>query len=128
MRDELIGRRVFDEDYLVTGLDTSEFEQLFPEAITRGKSFEVYDLYNKEFALARKDIKEGIGHKGFKIVTGKNITIEEDLKRRDITINSMAKDVLTGEIIDPFRRKRGYNKKDCQSHGHKLFRRSIKSI
>ena len=44
----------------------------------------------------------GFGHKEFEIETGKEITIEEDLARRDITINAIAKDVLTGEVIDPF--------------------------
>ena len=99
---------MFDEDYCVTGISKEEFEELFPNAISRGKSFEVYDLENKEFALARKDIKEGVGHRGFKIITGKEITIEEDLQRRDITINSIAKEVLTGKIIDPFRRASRY--------------------
>lgn len=47
-------------------------------------------------------MKIGKGHKGFEVKTGKNVTILEDLARRDITINSIAKDVLTGEIIDPF--------------------------
>lgn len=102
VRDQLLDRDTFDEDYCVTGLTNTEFKELFPEAIIRGKTFEVYDLYGKEFALARKDIKEAEGHKGFRIITGKEITIEQDLKRRDITINSIAKDVLTGEIIDPF--------------------------
>jgi len=107
VRDEFLCRGgvpcpPFDEDYCVVGLSGAEFESLFPEAVTRGKSFEVYDIEHREFALARTDIKEGPGHKGFKIITGKDITIEEDLRRRDITINSIAKDVLTGEIIDPF--------------------------
>ena len=62
------------------------------------KSFEVFDLHGKEFALARTEKKIGRGHKNFEITIGKNITIEEDLKRRDITINAIAKDVLTGEI------------------------------
>ena len=56
----------------------------------------------KEFALARTEKKTGQGHKEFEITIGKEITIEEDLKRRDITINSIAKDVITGELIDPF--------------------------
>ena len=55
-----------------------------------------------EFALARTEKKIGKGHKEFEITTNKNITIEEDLLRRDITINSIAQDVLTKEIIDPF--------------------------
>ena len=59
-------------------------------------------MENCEFALARKELKVTKGHKGFKFNTGKNITIEEDLARRDITINSIAENVLTGEIIDPF--------------------------
>jgi tRNA nucleotidyltransferase (CCA-adding enzyme) len=59
-------------------------------------------MYGKEFALARTEKKTGKGHKNFKITTGKSITIEEDLKRRDITINAIAKDVLTSEMIDPF--------------------------
>ena len=106
IRDEFVGAHTCalsnDEDYCVTGLTGEEFEQLFPEAVTRGKSFEVYDIEHREFALARRDVKEGTGHRGFKIITGKDITIEEDLKRRDITINSMARNVLTGELIDPF--------------------------
>ena len=52
--------------------------------------------------MARTETKTGLGHKEFKIITNKNITIEQDLARRDITINSMAQDVLTGEIVDPF--------------------------
>lgn len=67
-----------------------------------GKSFEVFGINGEQFALARKEEKIGVGHKEFKITTGENITIEEDLQRRDITINAIAKDVLTGRIIDPF--------------------------
>lgn len=75
---------------------------LFPNANIRGKAFEVFDLEGNEFALARTEKKIGLGHKEFEITTNKSITIEEDLKRRDITINAIAKDVLTEQIIDPF--------------------------
>lgn len=102
IRDTLLNRQVLDEDYSVTGLTQEEFKSLFPDAISRGKAFQVFDLEKKEFAIARKEIKQGKGHKDFKIETKKEITIEEDLIRRDITINSIAKDVLTEEIIDPF--------------------------
>ena len=88
--------------YLVGGAVRDEFIALFPEAHIRGKSFEVYDIDGKEFALARVERKTGIGHKEFDVETNKNITIEEDLKRRDITINSIAKNVLTSEYVDPF--------------------------
>lgn len=102
VRDKILQKEVFDKDYCVTGLSSTEFEGLFPNAHIRGKSFPVYDMENCEFALARKELKVTKGHKGFKFNTGKNITIEEDLARRDITINSIAENVLTGEIIDPF--------------------------
>lgn len=102
VRDELMEKTIHDEDYCVVGLGSVEFINLFPEAHVRGKSFEVYDIENKEFALARIERKIGLGHKCFEVETNKNITIEEDLKRRDITVNSIAKNVLTGKFIDPF--------------------------
>lgn len=102
VRDELLGIKNYDEDYCVEGLSEAEFIKLFPEAFSRGKAFKVFDLCGKEFALARTEQKNGKGHKEFEIYTNKNITIYEDLKRRDLTINSIAKNVLTGEIIDPF--------------------------
>ena len=102
VRDELLGTNAHDEDYCVVGLSKEEFEDLLPQAYQRGKFFGIYDLEGKEFALARREKKEGIGHTQFAITTGKEITIEEDLARRDITINAMAKEVLTGKLIDPY--------------------------
>lgn len=102
VRDKLLGREFNDEDYCVTGISAKDFQKLFPSAYIRGKTFEVFDIEGKEFALARKETKKGKGHKEFEIETGKNISIIEDLERRDITINSIAENVLTGELIDPF--------------------------
>ena len=102
VRDQLLKLQSKDKDYCVTGLTEKEFLKLFPEAKLQGKSFKVFCLYGKEFALARKERKTGSGHKEFEIITDKKITIEEDLARRDITINAIAQDVLTKEIIDPF--------------------------
>lgn len=110
VRDKMLGRNVHDEDYCVTGITSEEFQKLFPEAHTRGKSFEVFDIDGKEFALARVETKNGKGHKEFEIKTGKEISIEEDLSRRDITINSMALNVLTGKLIDPFNGKEDLEK------------------
>ena len=106
VRDEMLGRKSEDEDYCVVGLSHDEFIELFPEAFIRGKSFEVFDMYGKEFALARIERKSGKGHKEFEVDSNKNISIYDDLKRRDLTINSIAKDVLTNEIIDPFEGKK----------------------
>lgn len=102
VRDAILNKPIKDEDYCITGFTFEKFLNLFPMARVRGKSFEVFDLDGKEFALARKEIKVGKGHKEFTIETNEDISIEEDLKRRDITINSIAQDVLTKEIIDPF--------------------------
>lgn len=102
VRDELLGKTTHDEDYCITGLSSSEFKSIFPNAHVRGKSFEVFDIDGREFAIARIESKNGKGHKEFSIETNKNITIEQDLARRDITINAIAKDILTEEIIDPF--------------------------
>ena len=105
IRDKLLNKKVKDEDYCVVGITSEQFKNLFPESFPRGKSFEVFELNGKEFAMARTERKTGVGHKEFEITTNKNITIEQDLARRDITINSMAQDVLTGELIDPFNGK-----------------------
>ena len=110
IRNHLLNLPITDEDYCVTGLTQKEFEQLFPQAKIQGKDFPVYILNEKAFALARTERKNGIGHKQFEFLTDKSITIEQDLARRDITINSIAQDVLTKEIIDPF-----HGRKDIQN-------------
>ncbi len=102
VRDELLGISNHDEDYSVTGISFDEFKELFPEAIMRGKDFPVFSMDNKEFAIARKERKTGIGHNSFDVETDKRIKIEEDLERRDITINAIAKEVLTGRMVDPY--------------------------
>ena len=102
LRDNLLGKETHDEDYCVTGLSYEKFKDIFPEAHIRGKAFAVFDIEGKEFALARTESKIGKGHKEFEIKADSNISIEEDLARRDITINAIAKDVLTEKIIDPF--------------------------
>ena len=105
-----MNRQSKDKDYCVTGLTQEEFMQLFPQAKLRGKTFCVFDLQGYEIALARTEKKVGKGHKDFTIETGKEITIEQDLARRDITINAIAQDVLKGEIIDPF-----FGRKDIEN-------------
>lgn len=101
IRDEIMGKPIYDKDYCVTGISSEKFTELFSNAMKRGKFFEVFDIDGTEFALARRERKIGVGHKEFEIDT-ENVTIEEDLARRDITINAIAKNVLTGKIIDPF--------------------------
>jgi len=102
VRDLLLELTVHDKDYCVTGLSPQSFETLFPQAILQGKHFPVYILNDSEFALARTEKKAGEKHIDFICDSSPSITIEEDLARRDLTINSIAIDVLTQEIIDPF--------------------------
>ncbi len=102
LRDEIMGNEIYDRDYAVCGIAKGKFQQLFPKAKKRGKSFEVFDIERTEFALARRERKTGRGHKEFETEVSEDITIEEDLARRDITINAIAKDVLTKKIVDPF--------------------------
>lgn len=120
VRDKLLQKINKDEDYCIVGLTEEKFLSLFPNAIPRGKSFLVYEIEGKEFAFARKEIKMGTGHKEFVIKADETITIQEDLERRDITINSMAIDVLTGDIIDLYG-----GKKDLEN---KIIRRTGKAF
>ena len=82
-----------------------EFTGLFPEARQAGKSFPVFLLEVGgtvcEVAFARVERKTGRGYTGFEARCGKDITVEQDLVRRDTTINSMAMDG-EGRIIDPY--------------------------
>lgn len=102
VRDQVLGIEPHDYDFCVTGINIEEFMQLFPEAKIQGKDFPVFILNGCEVALARTEEKVSEGYKGFKINTSKDITIEDDLRRRDLTINAIAVNVLTSEIFDPF--------------------------
>lgn len=106
VRDSFMGRPSKDIDYSVVGMVRKKFKILFPEAEDLGKAFPVFHLViggiKCEVAFARTEQKVGSGYKGFKISAKPTITIEEDLFRRDTTVNSIALDILTGEIIDPF--------------------------
>lgn len=102
VRDELLGRPVHDRDYVVVG---ATHEQMIAQGFTQvGAAFPVYlhPATGEEYALARTERKVGDGHKGFETFFSPDVTLEEDLSRRDLTINAMAKDLDTGEIIDPF--------------------------
>ncbi len=118
VRDKLLGRENYDEDYCVVGLNKLEFSKLFPMAKLDGKAFPVFRMLGCEFALARKEKKVGVGHKEFEVVSGKEITLKEDLERRDITINAMAEDVLSGELFDYFKGKSDLKNKIIRAIGN----------
>ena len=106
VRDKFRGVEAHDRDYCVTGIDKKIFAEAFPNAVKFGKSFPVYsvEIDNDfcEVAFARTERKFGTGYRGFEILFAPSVTIEQDLFRRDTTINAMAIELLSGELIDPF--------------------------
>lgn len=101
VRDELLGRDIKDRDWVVVG---AKPEQMLDKGFVQvGKSFPVF-LHPKtkeEYALARVERKVSPGYGGFEFNTDDTVTLEEDLSRRDLTINAIAKDD-SGQIIDPY--------------------------
>jgi tRNA nucleotidyltransferase (CCA-adding enzyme) len=98
----LLGKTASDRDYVLTGVHLSDM----PMPKIAGKDFPVFLVeingVTSEVALARKERKVSEGYHGFEFYTDPNITIEQDLIRRDLTINAMVIDVETGELIDPY--------------------------
>ena len=115
VRDRLMGKAPHDKDYVVVGLSKKCFEEHFPEAKLIGNAFPVFlvkiDGISCEVAFARKERKTGTGYTGFEIAADAGITIEEDLYRRDTTVNSVAMEVLTGDIIDLYGGRRDIEQK-----------------
>ena len=105
VRDSLMGIEPHDRDYVVCGISLEEFVAAFPDAQPVGNAFPVFllDIHGEmcEIAFARKEKKSGAGYKGFNFTCSKDISIEDDLFRRDTSINSMAQDE-TGRLIDPY--------------------------
>lgn len=110
VRDELLGRPNADRDYVVVGAT--------PDALLKqgfrpvGKDFPVFlhPTTQEEYALARTERKSGQGYHGFTFHAAPDVTLEEDLARRDLTINAMAK-APDGTLIDPFHGQRDLSAK-----------------
>src|SRR5436190_1693712 len=101
VRDELLGVPVKDRDYVVVAATPEEMLALGYRAV--GKDFPVFlhPETHEEHALARTERKTGPGYHGFAFHAAPDVTLEEDLARRDLTINAIARDE-DGAIIDPF--------------------------
>lgn len=104
VRDTLLGLPVRDRDYVVVGSTPEEMVRLGYRPV--GKDFPVFlhPETHEEYALARTERKISRGYKGFEIHTSPDVTLEEDLARRDLTINAIAQDEQ-GVLIDPFHGK-----------------------
>lgn len=107
IRDALMGLPIHDIDYVVVG--SSVQEMLAKGFRPVGKDFPVFlhPTTQAEYALARTERKTGKGYKGFHFYADPSVTLEQDLQRRDLTINAMAQEVdadgnLVGPILDPY--------------------------
>lgn len=101
VRDELLGLSVQDRDFVVVGSTPTEMEEAGYKPV--GKDFPVFLHPNTrdEYALARTERKTAKGYKGFQVHADPDVTLEQDLARRDLTINAIAKDE-SGHLIDPY--------------------------
>jgi tRNA nucleotidyltransferase (CCA-adding enzyme) len=101
VRDELLGLPVKDRDHVVVGATPEEMERLGFKPV--GKDFPVFlhPVTHEEYALARTERKTARGYKGFTVYAAPDVTLEDDLARRDLTINAIARDEA-GRLVDPF--------------------------
>jgi len=110
VRDQLLNIGIKDRDFVVVG--TTPQQMLAQDYQQVGKDFPVF-LHPKtkeEYALARTERKSGHGYTGFSVYSAPDVTLEQDLIRRDLTINAIAQST-SGELIDPFNGQQDINDK-----------------
>jgi len=101
VRDELLGLAVSDRDYVVVGATPEAMTALGYRPVGRDFPVFLHPQTHEEHALARTERKTARGYRGFEVHAAPDVTLEEDLARRDLTINAMARDE-DGTLIDPF--------------------------
>jgi tRNA nucleotidyltransferase (CCA-adding enzyme) len=100
VRDRLLGRPVHERDWVVVGATPAQLEQLGYTPVGREFPVFLHPQTHEEYALARLERKTGPGYRGFTTQFSPEVTLEEDLTRRDLTVNAMAQ-AQDGQIIDP---------------------------
>ena len=101
VRDKLLGLPVKDRDWVVIGATPKKMIEEGFEPIGENIPVFLHPKTKEEYALARTERKSGKGYKGFVFYSSPKVTLEDDLKRRDLTINAIAEDE-NGELIDPY--------------------------
>ncbi len=101
VRDSLLKQKARDNDWVVTGATPQQMVDLGFKPVGRDFPVFLHPETKEEYALARTEKKSGRGYHGFIFHTSPDVTLEQDLARRDLTINAMALDD-TGNIIDPY--------------------------
>ena len=110
VRDELLGFDVKDRDWVVVGATPEQMTALGYKAVGRDFPVFIHPETGEEYALARTERKTGPGYTGFAFDTSEEVTLEQDLERRDITINAIARDG-NGNLIDPFNGRKDLEEK-----------------
>ena len=105
VRDQLLGLPVSERDWVVVGARPEQLVELGYQAIGRDFPVFLHPETKEEYALARTERKTGPGYHGFSFHSSPEVSLEEDLRRRDLTINAMAESEA-GELIDPYGGKR----------------------
>ena len=124
VRDKIMGIAPKDFDLEVYGISADKIEPVlrkFGPVNTVGKSFCVHKIENIDVSIPRKDSKHGAGHRGFEVEGDPTLSIHEAARRRDITINSILEDPLTGQIEDPFNGVADIKKKIIRATDENLF-------
>ena len=105
VRDRLLELEVTERDYVVVGATPADMEALGYRLVGRDFPVFLHPETGDEYALARTERKRGHGHRGFEVHSDTDVTLEEDLRRRDLTVNAMAQ-ADDGSIIDPYNGQR----------------------
>jgi tRNA nucleotidyltransferase (CCA-adding enzyme) len=100
VRDELLGLPVKERDWVVVGATKEDLERLGFREVGRDFPVFLHPQTHEEYALARRERKTAPGYRGFSVEFGPEVTLEEDLGRRDLTVNAMARR-SDGTLIDP---------------------------
>src|SRR4029453_16123233 len=100
VRDEVLGRAVKERDWVVVGATAEQMQRQGMRQVGRDFPVFLHPVTHEEYALARTERKVGAGYHGFSTDSSPTVTLEEDLARRDLTINAMAR-ADGGRLIDP---------------------------
>jgi len=101
VRDALLGLPVGERDWVVVGASPEDMEQRGYRAVGRDFPVFLHPETHEEYALARTERKVGRGYRGFEVHCAPDVTLEDDLRRRDLTINAMARDA-GDRLVDPY--------------------------
>lgn len=102
VRDELLGLSVKEKDWVVVGATPQDMIAAGFQPVGRDFPVFLHPETHEEYALARTERKTGLGYLGFDTWFAPDVTLEQDLQRRDLTINAIAKDPQSRELIDPY--------------------------